>query len=188
MPSDFCNQLNLQNFPQEKVPKFLDTFRDIGGINLGEVSIPNNFSGRIEDLFDFSALNLRLTIIGFSVSPLNSIKNFVLQIGDKSIIFIMEYNQNRGKFYYNLFGNDIWYEKCSGFWDILPDNRNFPEAKNTVIPIDLTLPKFSFYFDDPISVNYNLFINAKPDDVLIKIKFKSVINSQDDYKYIKKLI
>jgi hypothetical protein len=188
MPADICNQLNLQNFPQEKAYKFLDTFRDIGGVNLGEVNVPNNFSGKINNLFDFSMFNFRLTIVGFFLSPLNAIRDFVLQIGDGSIVFIMKYNQEWGKFYYNLFGNDVWYEKCSGFWDILPDNRNFPEAKNTAIPIDLTLQKFSFHFDDPVSVDYNLFVNVKPDSVSVKVKFKSVVNQQDDYKYVKKLI
>jgi hypothetical protein len=188
MPADICNQLNLQNFPQEKAYKFLDTFRDIGGVNLGEVNVPNNFSGKINDLFDFSIFNFRLTIVGFSLSPLNAIRDFVLQIGDGSIVFIMKYNQERGKFYYNLFGNDIWYEKCSGFWDILPDNRNFPEAKNTVIPIDIALQKFSFYFDDPVSIDYKISLNVKPGNVLVKVRFKSVVNQQDDYKYLKKLI
>jgi hypothetical protein len=186
--NDICNQLNIQNFPQEKVYKFLDTFRDIGGVNLGEVSVPSNFSGKINDLFNFSTLNLRLTIIGFSLSPLSAVRDFVLQIGDSSIIFVMEYNQEKEKFYYNLFGNDIWYEKCSGVWDILPDNRNFPEARNTVIPINPTLQKFSFHFDDPVSVSYNIFINVKPEDILVKVKFKSVVNHQDDYKYVKKLV
>jgi hypothetical protein len=185
---DICSELNLQNFPKDKVFKFLDTFRDIGGVNLGEASVPNNFSGKIGDLFNFSALNLNLTIIGFSISPLNAIRDFVLKIGDDSIVFIMKYSQEQGKFYYNLFGNDVWYEKCPGVWDILPDNRNFPEVKNTFIPIDLTLPKFSFHFDDPVSVFYNIFINAKPDDVSVKVKFKAVVNQQDDYKYVKKLI
>jgi hypothetical protein len=185
---NICSQLNLENFPQDKVSKFLDTFRDIGGVNLGEVNVPNNFSGKINDLFDFSTFNLSITIIGFSLSPLNAVRDFVLQIGDGSVVFIMEYNQEQGKFYYNLFGNDIWYEKCSGIWDILPDNRNFPEITHTSIPIDLTLQKFSFHFDDPVSVAYNITISAKPDDVLVKVKFKSVVNQQDDYKYVKKLI
>jgi hypothetical protein len=188
MLSNICGQLNLQNFSQEKASKFLDTFRDIGGVTLSEVSVPNNFSGKINDLFDFSTLNLRLTVVGFSLSPLNEIRDFVLQIGDGAITFVMEYNQEQGEFYYNLFGNDIWYEKCSGFWDVLPDNRNFPEARNTVIPIDRTLQKFSFHFDDPVSVSYNMFINVRPDNVLVKAKFKSVVNQQDNYKYLKKLI
>ncbi len=188
MPEDICNQLNLQNFPQEKVYKFLDTFRDIGGVNLSEIDVPNNFSGKISDLFDFSTLNLRLTIIGFSISPLNVVRNFALQIGEGTIAFIMKYNHERAKFYYNLFGNDIWYEKCSGFWDILPDNRNFPEAKNTVVPIDFSLQSFYFYFDDPVSVDYKIFFDAKPSNVLVKVKFKSVVNRQDDYKYVRKLI